>query len=531
MQPCYNHFNQKLNATAKVHERNTSEVTMSTKQNIIKAVLFDLDGTLIDTAPDFIRIIKDMCLEQGVACPSDAQIREQVSAGSRAMVSLISQMAGTNATDEVLEAQRQQFLSSYEKNICVDTQIYAGFEAILQKLEKQGIPWGIVTNKPRNLSESLLKALNLTERCQVLVCPEDVTNPKPDPEALFLAARTLNITPEHIIYIGDHPRDITAGNDANMQTVLAKYGYLPPKPDGSTNYALSELQAWGADEMVNDAHDLFTLLWQKKQLMNNAYTQSTEQSHANIRNFEITVNCLEGKNILVTGAGDGIGRAVALTYAKLGATVLLLGKTTSKLEAVYDEIESSGGAQPALIPMNLESASYTDMQKLELLIEEEMGVLHGILHNAAILGSLTPLANYDNDMFEQVMRINCQSNFMLTQILMPLLKKAKNASVIFTTSSVGHKPRALWGAYALSKMAVEGMCQIFTHESQEGENSHIRFNCINPGATRTQMRASAYPSENPNTLKTPDDIMAGYVCLMADASVDVRGQVIDLQPK
>ncbi|WP_394209852.1 YciK family oxidoreductase [Psychrobacter piscatorii] len=252
-------------------------------------------------------------------------------------------------------------------------------------------------------------------------------------------------------------------------------------------------------------------------------------THDDIRSFVPSSNCLDGKTILVTGAGDGIGRVAALTYARYGATVLLLGRTSSKLEYVYDEIESLGGKQPAMLPMNLEGATYAEMQQLEGLINKEVGQLDGILHNAGVLGQLTPLEMYDVDTFAQVMKVNFTATFMLTQALLPLLKDADHGSVVFTSSTVGTHPRAFWGAYALSKQAVEGMSDIFTQETQNTTN--LRFNCVNPGGTRTNMRAHAYPGENPMSLKTPEDIMAGYVCLMSDESIGVRGQVVELQPK
>lgn len=252
-------------------------------------------------------------------------------------------------------------------------------------------------------------------------------------------------------------------------------------------------------------------------------------THDDIRNFKPTAHCLEGKTILVTGAGDGIGRVAALTYARYGATVLLLGRTSSKLEAVYDEIEASGGKQPAMLPMDLNTATYAEMQQLEGLINKEVGELDGILHNAGLLGALTPLEMYDVDTFAKVMNVNFTATFMLTQALLPLLKDAPHGSIVFTSSSVGTEPRAFWGAYALSKQGLEGMSDIFTQETRNTTN--LRFNCINPGGTRTNMRAHAFPGENPMSLKTPDDIMPGYICLMSDASSSVRGQVVALQPK
>lgn len=261
----------------------------------------------------------------------------------------------------------------------------------------------------------------------------------------------------------------------------------------------------------------------------NTASSNDMMSHDDIRTFQPQPDCLAGKIILVTGAGDGIGRVAAMTYAKYGATVILLGRTTAKLEAVFDEIEAAGGNSPAIIPMNLEGATSADIAKLAPFIETEFGRLDGILHNAAVLGDMTPLSLYDMELFDTVMKVNFTTNFQLTQVLLPLLEKSKDASVVFTTSSVGSKPRAFWGAYSLSKQGVEGMCDIFT---QETENVHnLRFNCINPGGTRTDMRAKAYPSENPSDVPAPEDIMAGYVCLMADASKGVRGQVISLQPK
>lgn len=169
------------------------------------------------------------------------------------------------------------------------------------------------------------------------------------------------------------------------------------------------------------------------------------------------------------------------------------------------------------------------MQKLERLVDKEFGRLDGLLNNAGILGALTPLEMYDVDMFAKVMQINFTATFKLTQALLPLLKDAKNGSIVFTSSTVGTYPRAFWGAYALSKQAIEGMSDIFTQETQNTTN--LRFNCINPGGTRTNMRAHAYPGESPMSLKTPEDIMSGYLCLMSDESIGVRGQVVALQPK
>ena len=222
----------------------------------MQAVLFDLDGTLIDTAADFIRIIQDMCREEGRDIVDANLIRTQVSEGARAMVKLVYPELAVD--DPVFLAHRQRFLDIYGADIAVDTDLFEGMYPLLEDLESHHIPWGIVTNKPRWLSESLLNALNLTQRCAVLVCPEDVTNTKPDPEPMYLAAQQIDIAPEQCIYVGDHPRDIDAGKHAKMYTILAAYGYLP------LQYK-DDLSAWHADHIVNNVAELHQVL---KKLLN-----------------------------------------------------------------------------------------------------------------------------------------------------------------------------------------------------------------------------------------------------------------------
>ncbi len=217
----------------------------------VQAVLFDLDGTLIDTAPDFVRIIKDMCAEVGVTAPSDEIIRVQVSEGARAMVRTLYPDLSDDSPE--LMNYRDEFLRRYQQDVAVHSVLFEGMDTLLRALEAHNIPWGIVTNKFRGFSVALLAALNLTERCAVLVCPDDVVNAKPDPEPMYLAAKTIGIDPAHIIYVGDHPRDIDAGRAAGMRTVLAAYGYLPPD-------RADDLANWGADFIVHHASEIQALM-------------------------------------------------------------------------------------------------------------------------------------------------------------------------------------------------------------------------------------------------------------------------------
>jgi NAD(P)-dependent dehydrogenase (short-subunit alcohol dehydrogenase family) len=238
-------------------------------------------------------------------------------------------------------------------------------------------------------------------------------------------------------------------------------------------------------------------------------------------------NLLAKRVILITGAGDGIGRAAAMEYARLGATVILLGRTVEKLEAVYDEIEAAGHGQPAIYPLDLRAAKDEDYLELAEILEGEFGRLDGLLHNASALGQRTPLSNYESRTWRLVMHVNVTAPFMMTQALMPLLEASADASVVFTSSGVGTKGKAYWGAYGVSKFATEGMAQILAEETEN--TSNIRVNIINPGATRTNMRAQAYPGEDPAINLTPEDIMPVYQFLMGSDSKGTTGQRFNAQ--
>ncbi|MGF1741695.1 YciK family oxidoreductase [Vibrio profundum] len=245
-------------------------------------------------------------------------------------------------------------------------------------------------------------------------------------------------------------------------------------------------------------------------------------------NYSVSDHALNNKVILITGAGAGIGKQAALHYAKHGATVILLGRTVEKLEQTYDEIEAAGYPQPAIIPLDMKGASKQHYQDMSETIEGQFGRLDGVLHNAGVLGDLAPFEQIDEATFDNVMQVNVKSQFMMTQALLPLLRLSDDARIVFTSSTVGHIGRAFWGTYAISKFATEGMMQVLADELSD---SSIRVNAINPGGTRTSMRAKAFPAEDAGLLKTPEDIMPLYVYLMAPEGKEVNGQCIDAQPK
>jgi 2-phosphoglycolate phosphatase len=220
----------------------------SSKHSTFKAVLFDLDGTLIDTAPDFIACLNEMRAEYKLPPLANADIRKVVSDGARAMVSLAF---GIKEGDEGFEQKKQQFLALYSNNICRESQLFDSLDKLLNWCTQNNIPWGIVTNKPRRFSELLLAKLNLDTRLSSLVCADDVENPKPNAEPMLKACEALNVKPEDCLYVGDHKRDIDAGKNAHMKTIAAGYGYVHNK---------SEAESWAADWTVSTSLELTELL-------------------------------------------------------------------------------------------------------------------------------------------------------------------------------------------------------------------------------------------------------------------------------
>jgi len=245
------------------------------------------------------------------------------------------------------------------------------------------------------------------------------------------------------------------------------------------------------------------------------------------QNYTYPGDVLRERIILITGASDGIGRALAVHAASLGAQIILHGRSVTKLEKVYDEIEALDGApRPSIAVMDLTSADANSYQTLASSLTDEFGRLDGLVHNASILGERYSIEQYDAVLWQQVMHVNVTAAFALTQVCLPMLQAAEDSSVIFTSSGVGREGKAFWGAYAVSKFATEGLSQVLANEHRQKK---MRVNCINPGATRTKMRLEAYPAEDRDLLKRPEDILATYIYLLGPDSVGVTGESLDAQ--
>ena len=235
--------------------------------------------------------------------------------------------------------------------------------------------------------------------------------------------------------------------------------------------------------------------------------------------------CLAGKAILITGAGDGIGKTAAMTYASYGANVILLGRTRSKLEGVFDWISEHTDTDAVIVPCDLAAFADENAAALSNAIGDAFGRLDGLLHNASLLGPKVNIAHYPTDEWQRVFQVNVNATFLLTRAMLPLLEQPESASVVLTSSSVGRQGRAYWGAYSASKFAVEGLMQILADEYEHA--GKIRFNSLNPGGTRTGMRRAAYPAENPKEVPAPEVRMDLYLYLMSDASRARTGEALD----
>jgi len=248
-------------------------------------------------------------------------------------------------------------------------------------------------------------------------------------------------------------------------------------------------------------------------------------SHAIPENYSASPDLLKDRVILVTGAGDGIGRAVANEYAKYGATVILTGKTVQKLEAVYDEITTAGDTEPVIFPLDLSTAGSEEFNGLAGGIAQELGRLDGILHNAAELGALTPIDHYPEDLLQRVLKVNLQAPIQITQACLPLLRQSDDAAILFSSTNEYEKTSAYWGAYGVSKQGLDAFMLILADELEN--NTHIRVNAIDPGPVRSRLRNLAYPAEDPSTLRTPADVASAYLYMMGADSKALNGQLVE----
>ena len=230
---------------------------------------------------------------------------------------------------------------------------------------------------------------------------------------------------------------------------------------------------------------------------------------------------LNNKTILITGATDGIGKVLAEEFSKLGSNIILLGKNSSKLDAVYDQLDHSFDSQKHLIlEADLSLLNNESAHEILRAISNEYDALDGIIHNAAILGTMTPLEDYELSKWDEVLNINLRAPFLLTKTLKSILENSTMPRIIFTSSGVANTGRAFWGAYSVSKFGLKGLAEIFTNELET--TSSIKVFNFDPGATQTKMRASARPAEDPSSLKTPHELVNCYLWFFSKESCDAK---------
>ena len=223
------------------------------------------------------------------------------------------------------------------------------------------------------------------------------------------------------------------------------------------------------------------------------------------------------KSILITGSSDGIGKSLAIEFSKLGANIILLGRNSQKLDAVYDLLDHSHVSQKHLIlEADLALLSNEAAQEIFIAISQEFEVLDGIIHNAALLGTMSSLEDYDLSSWDEVMQVNLRAPFILTKTLKVMLENASLPRLIFTSSGVANKGRSFWGAYSVSKFGIKGLAEIFKDEFEA--TTKIKVFNFDPGKTRTNMRAAAYPAEDPNTLKSPTELIDCYLWFFQEES-------------
>jgi NAD(P)-dependent dehydrogenase (short-subunit alcohol dehydrogenase family) len=238
-------------------------------------------------------------------------------------------------------------------------------------------------------------------------------------------------------------------------------------------------------------------------------------------------DALRGRVIAITGAGSGIGRAVALAAARHGAELILIGRTVARLEEVHGLIVAMQRSEASIAPLDLEHAIARDYDELAAALQRRYGRLDGLVHSAGVLGSPGPVEHYDVPTWCRVLHVNLTAAFALTQVLLPALRASADASIIFTSAGIARRPRAFGGAYAVSKCGVEALSRTLADELEH--TGHMRVNALDPGPVRTRMRAQAYPGEDPSRLALPEQIVQPYLWLLGPASQGVNGQSLDCQ--
>jgi len=247
------------------------------------------------------------------------------------------------------------------------------------------------------------------------------------------------------------------------------------------------------------------------------------------QNSPLRADALQGRVIAITGAGDGIGRALALKAAAHGARLVLIGRTVSKLEQVHRRIAELNLPEASIAPLDLERALARDYDGLADAVQKRYGRLDGLVHNAGILGTLAPIEHYDVPTWCRVLHVNLTAAFALTQVLLPALRASADGSIIFTSSGAGRVAKAYWGAYAVSKFGIEALSQTLADELQAGGT--IRVNALNPGPVRTRLRAQAFPAEDASALAKPEDVLQPYLWLLSADSRGVTGQSLNCQAR
>lgn len=244
-----------------------------------------------------------------------------------------------------------------------------------------------------------------------------------------------------------------------------------------------------------------------------------------MKNYQAAPDLLQDRVVLVTGAGQGLGRAAALAFAARGATVILHGRKVKKLEQVYDEIEAAKGPLPAIFPLDLEKAEDRNFESLAGAIETQLGRLDGILHNAAFGYTPSPLESQTLEQWVAWTRVDLIAPFALTRACLPLLKKSPDASVVMTSETHGHAPAAYWGGLAAAKSGLETLVKVASQEWEMYEN--LRVNALIPGPVQSPSRTRSHPGETKSALPMPEELMPCYLYLMGPDSRDLRGRILD----